>query len=493
MSLFWQKYPALHYSLFFLLGCYFAIEQSWMVLIPLAFLIATQWPFSKKSLSRLSLGLAIGLLAAISVHARFSLPELPPEGRSERFEFQIESLTQSKTHFGRCWVYRGWIRDGNAHTPCRVILPENRNIERPLADKSYMIKGRLVQKPHFHYQLLIDKFESWIPIDDSWSMAEYRYQAKCALGQFIQGCIKDQQPSLFLTGMATGEFDDKQLFFEFGRFGLQHIMAISGFHFSILSAVLAVMLGICLSRKYSIGLQVFLLCIYCIFLGSNPSIMRAWLAAMIVLLGLAFGKRACGLNSLGIAMLVILLYNPLLCMNIGFQFSFAATTGILLLFQKFDSLWQRIFPVRRLNEAASMSLVSQHGYLILSYFRQGLALTCAVNLITAPLVLFYFHKFAAMGLIYNLFFPLMVSVSLFLLITGSLVFLLIPPVGIWVHELNAHYTRFVLNYTYNMPSTLDIIWRVNEYPAALLVCVLSFIVFIPIYLETRHAEHLDIS
>jgi competence protein ComEC len=219
--------------------------------------------------------------------------------------------------------------------------------------------------------------------------------------------------------------------------------------------------------------------------------MRAWMTVLIALIGFILEKRHTGLNSLGIAMLAILLYNPLMCLNIGFQFSFLATGGILLLFQGMDNVLQKIFPKRRLSQMILMDKINQHGYFLLSCCRQGLALSLAINLISTPLLLYTFHKFSVMSLVYNLFFPFLVSISLFFLILGGCLSLIIPSLGQILHHFNSEYTRFVLNYTYNMPSTIDVIWRVDDFPAYLLIIHLCCIFCLGMWMQQRLLHKQD--
>jgi competence protein ComEC len=495
MHLFWQKHPALLYALFFLIGCYYALEASWLILFPLGILFGTQAKLSKDLLMRLGLASLTAIAAFVYVKTQYILPKLPPQGAYGSIEFDIQSLSSSKTHFGKFWVYKGKIRkfypdsknpaDEGENIPCRLSLPLRPDCERPAANKSYLIRGRLQEQKHGHYAFFMNKEEPWIPLANTWSLAEFRYTAKNALAYQIRHSIEDQQPAIFLTGMATGEFDDRQMLYEFGRFGLQHIMAISGFHFSIVSAVLSMLLGMVLSKRNAILFLIFILSLYFLFLGDNPSIMRAWMTVLIALVGFVIEKRHRGLNSLGIAMLAILIYNPLLCLNIGFQFSFLATGGILLLFHGFDLFLQRIFLKRALSQLILMDKVNQHGYFILCCCRQALALTLAVNLVSTPLVLYYFHKFSVMSLLYNLFFPFLVSVSLFFLIIGGCLSLVLPSLGELIHHINTHYTQFILNYTYNIPSTVDVVWRVGSYPAALLIVQLCLLFYLGMWMERR--------
>ncbi len=218
-------------------------------------------------------------------------------------------------------------------------------------------------------------------------------------------------------------------------------------------------------------------------LGPAPSVMRAWLTLLIALFGILLNKRGSGLNSLGFALLLILLYDPHMCCQIGFQLSFLATLSILMLFNGIDYQLQKIFLKRRLSEAIMMGRLSQYSYLLLSYCRQGLALSLAVNLATLPLVLYYFHKFSLMSLLYNLFFPFMVSLSMILLIFGSLTSMLFPPLGQFIHLINDSYTGFMLNYIYNMPRTVDILWSLESIPYYAVVFLLCAAFYIGLWMH----------
>ena len=162
--------------------------------------------------------------------------------------------------------------------------------------------------------------------------------------------------------------------------------------------------------------------------------MRAWLTILVAMCGYLLNKRGSALNSLGIAMLVVLAYDPILCNHIGFQLSFLATAAILMLFNGIDHSLKYTFFKRPLSEVIQMNGLNQHGYLLLNYCRQGIALSLAVNLATLPLLLFYFHKFSLMSLIYNLFFPFLVSLSMVMLILGMVGSIVFSPLGQIFHQ-----------------------------------------------------------
>lgn len=504
---FWRQYPALLYALFILLG--FGSSLSWNILLvfPLG-LLSLPLLFRDENgrgghWIRLVLAgmLFLGTFGFAKVYYHF--PILSLEGSKGIAYVDIDSISSMTTSFGKKWVYRGVLQsfepDDPAdtllkarHIPCSISLMQNLEVKRPQANQAYRFHAILKESAPGYYSLTVQTDTPWYPLTDSWTFAEARFQAKQYVNAYIQHHITGKQAATFLAGIATGDFDDRQMTYEFSRFGLQHIMAISGFHFAIIAGILSMLLQLIVNKKRTTFLLIFLLSTYFVFLGCSPSIMRAWIVILIGLLGFLVKRQCSGLNSLGVAMLGILLLNPLLCRNLGFQFSFATTAAILLLYPATDLLFQKIFAKRSLSQVIEMDGINQHGYCVLTFLRQGLALTCAVNLIALPITLFYFQKFPVLSLIYNLFFPFMVSFSMLLLLMGVLLTFILPPIGYILHTINSSYTQFVLNFTYHMPTSLDFTWRVHSVSPGLLIGYLSLIFALGIcirsYLDQQYED-----
>ena len=350
---FWVQHPALLYGLAFLLGITAYFEQSpWLIGPASALILSVRG-------HRLILALLLGMSGAVYVQAAFKLPHLPEKGLQGTAYINISSLTPTQTHFGKFWTYKGTLfhfkpsespQESIAENiPYTLSIPRDHEIERPSAGKSYVITAKLRQTNKGSYVLSVHKDSPWYPVVGTWSLAEHRFWAKRAVEEYIQNHISSFQSSKFLTGLAIGEFDDRLMIFEFNRFGLQHLMAISGFHFGIISAILGMILTLFLPFERASVVLMVLLSAYCVFLGWAPSIIRAWMTIMIALVGQGFEKQGNGLNSLGMALLGILIVDPLAYQNMGFQFSFATTAAILLFFQPMHELILRIFPKRPLS------------------------------------------------------------------------------------------------------------------------------------------------
>src|ERR1700722_15201809 len=140
MDKFWQQHPALLYSLAFLLGCFAALDFSWLLLFPTALLFYSKYPFSFSLWSRFLLALALLGVGYVHVKAHYSLPKLPLQGIYGSAYLEIESLSLSTTHFGKFWIYKGFIRTfmpkhsdiaikKGYNIPYRLSIPTSSDVE----------------------------------------------------------------------------------------------------------------------------------------------------------------------------------------------------------------------------------------------------------------------------------------------------------------------------------------------------------------------------
>lgn len=500
---FWRQHPALLYAVAGLLGCFAAFYSLWcsILFIPLL------WDFpkniSKPYVFRLCLAFMIFLSFLSFASSTYDLPSIPPEGVHGTAYVQIKFLSQTTTHYGKQWVYQGKLRTffpdhkdetdlKGAYIPFRLTLKNHAHLQRPSANSDYILKGVLKSSPAGFYYFSADKDQPWERVDNSWSLAEWQYQTKDSISRYIKSHISSPTAAAFLAGVATGNFDDRRMQFEFGRFGLQHIMAISGFHFAIIASLIGCLLRLFMPQQLASTALIVIISTYFVILGPSPSVIRAWLTILIALFGYLLHKRGTALNSLGVALLLALLYDPLLCQHMGFQLSFLATAAILMLFNGIDKGLNRIFFKRSLSEVIQMNRLNQHGYLLLIFLRQGLALSLAVNLATLPLLLYYFHKFSLMSMLYNLFFPFLVSLSMILLILGLTASLIATPLAQLIHHLNDYYTSFVLNYIYNMPRTADNFLTVESMPLYIVIVSLWAVFYLGVWMHNRAEQQREI-
>lgn len=483
---FWEQHPALYYGLAFLLGCSAAASQQSLALLPpFAILLVNHW-------QRSLLACILALAAFGYTHERHLLPELPATGLEGSAYISIQNISDSSSSFGHGWVYKGtlhsFVPQGETVSIARGVsfrmtIPKKGRTERPSGDTNYIIQSVKIKKTaNGNYYLNPGKQAHWFPVNGWLCLAEIRFYVKHAVKRYIQDHIADRRSANLLVGLVTGEFSDQQTRSSLGRFGLQHILAISGFHFAIIVSMLALCFGMLLPRRACCIALLIATTSYYILLGFGPSIMRAYICATIFLLGQLLQRPAKALNSMGIAILAILLYDPLSAASAAFQLSFVATAAILLLFRPMDEFLALLWNRRSLAHISEMPLLDQHGFLILSIFRQALALSLAVHLLTIPICLYYFQKFPVLSLVYNLFFPFLVSLSMLLLIAACATQLE------FLHATNSMLTQTTLNLTFNVPLSWDIMIRTHQPPVWLVVAVTTIIFTTAVYVRQRSLE-----
>lgn len=156
--------------------------------------------------------------------------------------------------------------------------------------------------------------------------------------------------------------------------GLSHLLCVSGFHVAVFALVVSFLL-FPLKISENLGRWRYLLIVlavwgYAAATGLQPSVFRAAVMLSVYNLARLLQRNSPPLNSLFLAVAIILAVNPLWVYSIGFQLSVAAVLGLLL-------MSDRLNPLRRGNRF----------YGLFALFAVPLAATIA----TAPVLLWHFH------------------------------------------------------------------------------------------------------
>jgi competence protein ComEC len=371
--------------------------------------------------------------------------------------FSIGSLKPHQSPFEKGLMYKGMLYVEGQRVPCSVH--HSFGEKHPKAHCDYILHGKLKQRGPYDY---LFQAKEWVPVENTWSFAELRFQLKERFRQFLNQKLQSPRVASFLGSLITGDVEDRSLRYEFGRLGLQHILAISGFHFAILIAFCSFFLGLFLPYRWKIIALLLAINAYFLFVGAVPAVQRSWLTAMFYLIGKLIGRHSTGLNLLGTALLIEVVLDPLVSAQLGFQLSFLSCVGILLFHPLFKPWAERLFPE---HDPKRLTRTAQHGYLLTSFLRQGVSLALGVNAAILPLILFHFHTFPLLSLFYNLFFPLLVSMALFGLLLSLMAHLLCPPLATLLFSTTDFFTAQILDIASYPPLPLDYSIRVHDFPA----------------------------
>ena len=122
---------------------------------------------------------------------------------------------------------------------------------------------------------------------------------------------------------------------------------------------------------------------YAFLTGLSPSVVRAATMFSFVTIGQNINRHTNIFSSLAASALILLLYNPSMLFELGFQLSYSAVVAIVVLQKPLSNLW---IP----------------NNIIMYNVWQLITVSIAAQIGTAPLSLYYFHQFPNLFIITNL-------------------------------------------------------------------------------------------
>lgn len=108
--------------------------------------------------------------------------------------------------------------------------------------------------------------------------------------------------------------------------GLSHLVAVSGLHVGFLVSFCCLLFG----RRWGSLFSILAIACFMPVAGLTPSVVRAGIMYLITVGGFFLKREADSLNSLFIALLILLAGNPYAILSLGLQLSFSATLGLIL-------------------------------------------------------------------------------------------------------------------------------------------------------------------
>ncbi|PIS21316.1 hypothetical protein COT51_03510 [candidate division WWE3 bacterium CG08_land_8_20_14_0_20_41_15] len=248
---------------------------------------------------------------------------------------------------------------------------------------SLLIEGKLKEKAFLSYpKISILENQSLSPIAN---FTKKLTNTRLRLEQKISGNFPEPQASL-LSGIVLGSkrglpqnFNDA-----LRRTGTLHIVVVSGFNISLIAGLI-VSLTKPMGRKLSFVLSIVGVLAYVLMVGAEAPVRRAGIMGLIAILGSFVGRPRAVLLSLIVSSYIMLLLDPLIIFDIGFQLTFLATFSIILLSPIILSFFKT---TSGLTEAFATSLSAQLLVwpVIAANFKQVSFLSPLVNLFISPII-----------------------------------------------------------------------------------------------------------
>ena len=209
---------------------------------------------------------------------------------------------------------------------------------------------------------------------------------------------------------------DYQTSTTFRESGISHILAVSGLHVGFLFAILYFFLNKLPLNRWLKFLALFIFLFgFCFVCEFSPSVVRASIMCLCLVLTRLLGKQYDGLSGISLAFIIIVLFRPLFIYDVGFQMSFGAVLGSILILKVIDRFDLKNKTLKNIVSGVSISIATQIGILpiIANSFGYLATYSVLINIVVIP--------------IFAIFYPLLCIINLFVLISNVFSFLLVVP------------------------------------------------------------------
>ncbi|MGF1557481.1 MAG: ComEC/Rec2 family competence protein [Flavobacteriaceae bacterium] len=400
-----------------LIGNYLGATILFSLLTALVSLCLLGWLFLKSvkrdailfGIATLTTTVSIGILA-ISLwlpenwEGHYSHSDLQ---RAHGFGIKITEVLKPNAFTNR---YIGMLIEVDGHHATGKIMLNSPNDSSNLnlkVDQELLVYGHLDEikaplNPHqFDYRKYLHRLGIYHELrltKENYSLSEYStvtiYGLAAAFRNKISSKLKEtdfgQDELGIIQALLLGQRADisETTYDNYKNAGAVHILAVSGLHIGILLMLLQFIFRPIESLPKGKTIKLIIIVVqlwgFALVAGFSASVVRAVTMFTFVAYALYLNRPSNTFNILALSMFfILLLINPMLLFQVGFQMSYAAVFAIVWIYPLLQRLW---FPknvvVRKLWQLLSVSVAAQLGVL--------------------PISLFYFHQFPGLFFISNL-------------------------------------------------------------------------------------------
>jgi competence protein ComEC len=176
---------------------------------------------------------------------------------------------------------------------------------------------------------------------------------------------------------------------DFRRAGIIHIVVLSGYNIMIMVNFAMLFLAFLLPLRARVVLGICVIGMFAVVVGGGASVVRASIMAAIALLALRYGRRYAIMRALFAAGFVMVWVNPLVLVHdIGFQLSFMATLGLILVAPQFETVLTDGLARIGIKEYFVATVATQIAVLPILLYHMGefSLVAVVVNILVLPIV-----------------------------------------------------------------------------------------------------------
>lgn len=181
---------------------------------------------------------------------------------------------------------------------------------------------------------------------------------------------------------------DKSLVSMYSNTGVIHIIAISGMHLSLIYGLLMfifnhIKLNFNWYKKFTPLLILLIIWVFTFVAGASSSIIRASIIFTFINIAHFLNKKNFGFNTLALSALILLIINCNYLWDIGFQLTYLAVLSIMIYYKPILSLFE-------FKNKIALAIWT------------SIAVCLSAQILTFPILIFYFKQFPVLFLFTNL-------------------------------------------------------------------------------------------
>ncbi len=341
-----------------------------------------------------------------------------PKEKTVKMIVQVEGILQSNSYnevTGRLMLYLK--PDSNRILPgygdYLIVKGLPQRVESPRNPNQFDYQNHLSNKQVYHQMFVQQNHWQITGKKGGNPLYKFAFRLRGDLLNALERIFYDEQELAVTSALLLGykERLDRDTLLSYGSSGAMHVLAVSGLHVGIIYLILNFLLKwMDRSKQLRLAKTILMLTalwIYAMITGLSPSVERSAIMFSFIVVGQFIGRSTSVYNTLSASAFLLILLNPYIVTEVGFQLSYLAVLGIVFIQPKIYGLV----------------------YFRYKFIDKIWAITCvsiAAQIATFPLGIYYFHQFPNYFLISNL---IVIPLATVILSTG-VAYLAMWPLGV---------------------------------------------------------------
>ena len=216
----------------------------------------------------------------------------------------------------------------------------------------------------------------------------------------VQNVFPEKISNLIL-GIMLGYTDelDEDIMQNFRDSNMAHLLAVSGMHISyIIFGIITICNPTIGKRKGRVIIIIFLI-VYMFITGFSPSVVRASIMGIAMILGKTIHKKNDIWNQMSLSLLCILMFNPFLITSLNVLLSYGGTIGIIIFNKTVINMLEKL----RIKDRKYKYRINKRMLDFIKYLKETVAMSISVQIIIIPIMSVAFNTVGITFLLTNIF------------------------------------------------------------------------------------------